>query len=136
MQRALHSKGFDSIIKTHADIAGIVEQLKQSLMTRERLQEHLHIKLQQHPSAITDDELLCDIIGLAVRLWLMVDVGEIRHGFIPGKKPVLWEAGCLKDLVQDRFSGLAAVPSRVVRAKLDRLFTTRNLERIAGLQII
>jgi hypothetical protein len=134
-RNALHSKGFDSVIKTHADVADIVNHLKQPIMTRERLQDHLRTKVQP-PSTNDDDEPLCDIIDLAVRLWLMIDVGKIQHGFVPGQKPLLWEAGSLKDLVQDRFAGLAAVPSRVVRVKLDRLFTARNLERIAGLQII
>lgn len=66
----------------------------------------------------------------------MIDIGKLQHGFVPGQKPLLWETGSLKDLVQDRFAGLAILPRRVVRVKLDRLFTARNLERIAGLQII
>jgi hypothetical protein len=66
-RNALHSKGFDSVIKTHADIADIVGQLKQPMMTRERLQDHLRIKLQP-PSTNDVDEPLCDIIDLAVRL--------------------------------------------------------------------
>lgn len=133
-RNALHSKEFDSIIQTHANIADIVTLLKQPTMTREHLQDYLCTKYQLD-SRTDDNQPLCDIIDLAVRLWLMIDVGKIQHGFVPGQKPLLWKSGPLKDLIQERF-GSAEVPSRVVRVKLDRLFTARNLERIAGLQII
>jgi hypothetical protein len=64
----------------------------------------------------------------------MIDVGQLQHGFIPGHlKPLVWENGSLKGLLQDRFG---TGPLRIVRVQLDRLFTAQNLERIAGLQIV
>ena len=65
-RNALHSKGFDSVIKTHADVADIVNHLKRPIMTRERLQDHLRTKAQP-PSSNGDDEPLCDIIDLDER---------------------------------------------------------------------
>jgi hypothetical protein len=66
----------------------------------------------------------------------MIDVGELKHGFVPGQKSLLWDHGTLKDVLEERFGLPTATPLRVVRVKLDRIFNARNLERIAGLQIV
>jgi hypothetical protein len=132
---ALHSKGLDDIVSTHADIVDIIERLRDPDSTRERLKDHLRDKFPDPPPD-NSETLICETIDLAVRLWLMVDVGELLHGFVPGQKSLRWEQGVLKDLLVNHFSSPVAMPMRVVRVKLDRLFTARNLERIAGLQII
>jgi len=134
-RNALQSKSFDSLIRTHADMAEIIRQLNRPNITREDLKEHLRIRLLGS-SIDSDEEIFYRTIDLAVRLWLMIDIGKLQHGFVPGQKPLLWEDGTLKDLLQDRFASLETVPPRVVRVKLDRMFTARNLEHIAGLQII
>ena len=36
------------------------------------------------PADHNSEELLREIIDLAVRLWLMIDVGKLQHGLIPG----------------------------------------------------
>jgi hypothetical protein len=82
------------------------------------------------------EHVLSGVIDLAARLSLMVDVGKLNRGFVPGQKPLEWETGTLKDLVETRFANAVNLPLRVVRVKLDRLFTARNLERIVGLQVV
>lgn len=97
-------------------------------VTREQLGDYLRDQRPQDPEA-----LLCESVDLAVRLWLMVDIGELRDVFVSGRKPLLWEQGVLKDLLEERFGLPTGSPERVVRVKLDRIFNARNLERVAGL---
>jgi hypothetical protein len=132
---ALHSNGINDIVSTHADIVGIIERLREPDLTRESLKDHLRERFPNLPPD-NSEALICETIDLAVRLWLMIDVGELFHGFVPGQKSLSWERGVLKDLLVNYFSPPITMPMRVVRVKLDRIFTARNLERIAGLQII
>ncbi|PMD61103.1 uncharacterized protein K444DRAFT_611378 [Hyaloscypha bicolor E] len=81
------------------------------------------------------DTLVCEAIDLAARLWIMVDIGQLSWGFVPGQKSMQWEDGKLTELLHNRFGDPG--PSKLgIRVKLERLFTARNLERIAGLQIV
>lgn len=130
-RNALHSRGLNGLVTTHADIVSIIQQLKDPGLTRELLDAYLRNLRPEDPEA-----LLCESVDLAVRLWLMIDVGELKDGFVPGQRPLLWKRGLLRDLLEERFGLAIATPRRVVRVKLDRIFNARNLERIAGLKII
>jgi hypothetical protein len=128
-RNALNSHCFNGLITTHEDLLSIIQDLKDVNITREQLENDLRKKRKQ-----ASDALLRESIDLAVRLWLMVDIGELKHGFVPGQKSLLWEQGTLKEVLAKRFSVPTDAPVRVVRVKLDRIFNARNLERIAGLQ--
>jgi hypothetical protein len=130
-RNALHSQCVNELITTHEDILSIIQQLKDLNATREQVKNDLRTLRPQDSEA-----LLWESINLAVRLWLMIDVGELKHGFVPGQKSLLWDHGTLKDVLEESFGLPTATPMRVVRVKLDRIFNARNLERIAGLQII
>jgi len=130
-RNALHTQCFDGFITTHGDILSIIQQLKDINTTRAQLKNDLR-NLRPQDSEV----LLWESIDLAVRLWLMIDIGELKHGFVPGQKSLLWQHGPLKDVLERRFSTPPDISMRVVRVKLDRIFNARNLERIAGLQII
>ena len=135
-RNALHFQELKSLIETHADIFDIVERLKDPTATREGIKGYLRSRLPNSNSADAED-ILCETTDLAVRAWLMVDVGQLQHGFVPGQKPLLWEEGSLKDLLQTNFGPSGCAPNLIMNnIKLDRLFTARNLERIAGLQIV
>lgn len=132
---ALHSRGLGDIVSTHADIIAIIEQLREPDSTRERLKDNLRDRCLD-PTPDNLEVLICEVIDLAVRLWLMINVGELQFGFIPNQISLRWERGTLQDCLVNHFGSPATMPTRVVRVKLDRLFTARNLERIAGLKII
>lgn len=134
-RNALQSKGLDTFIKTHADITDVIQELKDTNATRQQVISSLRSKLQNQ-SQNGSDASICEAIDLAVRLWLMVDIGELLHSFVPTQKSLVWKDGTLENLLEDRFGMPAAIPMRIVRVKLDRIFTARNLQRIAGLQII
>jgi hypothetical protein len=40
----------------------------------------------------------------------MIDVGELKHGFVPGQKSLLWDHGTLKDVLEERFGLPTATP--------------------------
>lgn len=128
------SKGIEQLLETHADVVDTIKELEKPNSSRQDLKNQLRKRLPSSKQAISE-ELICEVIDLAVRLWLMIDMGELLRGFVPGQNPLVWEQGFLKDLLHERFNS-HKVPQRVVRVKLERLFTARNLERIADLQII
>lgn len=80
------------------------------------------------------DELLEDGLDLAARVWLMLFVGEYRQIIGPAQRQIVWnENDSLRGLLEREFSNHAEASDNV---KLERLFTARNMERIAGLEII
>ena len=115
----------------------MIQLLKDPTTTREWVKVLLRAKLLGPDAGNSEDEVLGEIVYLAVRLWLMIDVGKLQHSLVPGQKPLLWERGTLKSFIEERF-GLptGSNPNRIVRVKLDRPFTARNLERIVGVQIV
>jgi hypothetical protein len=134
---ALHSKSLNILIATHADVSDVIQKLKDPIKTREQIVNLLRAQLPDPDARESEDEVLEEIVNLAVRLWLMIDVGKLQLSSVPGQKPLLWEEGTLKGFIEEYFgSPTGSSPTRIVRVKLDRLFTARNLERIAGLQIV
>ena len=128
---ARHTNGLNIIITTHEDILDVVEQLKDLQLTRQQITDRLRPKAALlRPE--DGEKLICEAIDLGVRLWLMIDVGEMMHSFVPGQKSLKWDQGCLQPLLQDSFRPSIEIHERV---KLDRIFTARQLERIAGLHI-
>ena len=75
---ALHSKGLDNLIKTHADISDVIQQLKDITATRDRIKEQLRPRLLNLGLSSSDlENALGEMIDLCVRVWLMVDVGQL-----------------------------------------------------------
>jgi hypothetical protein len=106
---ALHSNGINDIVSTHVDIVGIIERLREPDLTRESLKDHLREKFPNLPPD-NSEALICETINLAVKLWLMIDVGELFDGFVPGQKSLSWERGVLKDLLVNYFSPPITMP--------------------------
>ena len=132
---AAQSKGLNTIIDSHADIVGIIKSFRDFTMPRKDIKNRI---LAQIPQPMPDDanDVVCEVIDLCVRLTFMIDVGKIQYGFVPGQRPLIWEDGSVKDFLQKHLGSATFAPLRIVRVKLDRLFTARNLDRIAGLQIV
>ena len=134
-RNALHVTGLKAVLRTHQDVINIIQEVKHHNLSRAEIQGHIRAIHSDNLPDDTDshDALLGEAINLGVRLLTMIDIGEMTHGFVPGQKSLLWDGGLLRKLVHDHFNSRSIIQERV---KLDRIFNARNLERIAGLQIV
>ncbi|KUJ15717.1 uncharacterized protein LY89DRAFT_564138, partial [Mollisia scopiformis] len=71
-------------------------------------------------------------IDLAVRLALMLDVGELRNAF-SGRRRLIWSEGSIQDFVRDIFSENVTLSHEGI--KLGTSFTARNLDRVTGFRV-
>lgn len=65
------------------NVIHVVELLQEGNLDRETIMDELRAQFP-NPTSNDCEPLLCDAIDLGVRLWLMIDVGEMIHSFIPG----------------------------------------------------
>lgn len=123
--------GNECFAQVHRDIIEIVELLKGQAATREIIKASLRQKLPI-PGPDDIEEVLSNSIDLAVRLWLMVNVGDFRRILMPGR-PLHWTEGCLRDFIMSKFS-----PQKVFKehVKLEKLFNAYNLSHIAGIEVV
>ena len=70
---------------------------------------------------------------LTARVLSMVDIGGLRNGVRLGQVSRPWTSGRLGDFLEATFPGTNEEPGDV---RLEKLFTARNLERVAGIQVI
>jgi hypothetical protein len=71
-------------------------------------------------------------INLAIRLLLMIEVGNIPNGF-SGYRSLQWNQGTLRQFLAVIFAPRAAPLQE--RVRLEKFFTARNIERIAGIRL-
>lgn len=133
-KHVLHFKRLGNVLKKHAHIIDIIQKLRHSNATRQQEIDDLRSKLRLQ-SLSSSDALISQAIDLAVRIWLMVDIGKVPDSLVPCQTPLVWANGTLKEFIENQFSPPVAVQKQI-RIKLDKIFTARNLECIAGLQII
>ncbi|KAF2183597.1 hypothetical protein K469DRAFT_784833 [Zopfia rhizophila CBS 207.26] len=125
----MHDAAQHVLVRTHRDIVKISEILKQNPGQREVQNKTC---AQVFPNkAIGQGEALSASIHLAIRLLLMVDVGNIPSGF-SGHRASQWEQGTLRQFLSTRFS-YSPIPQG--RVRLERIFTARNIERFAGIEL-
>jgi hypothetical protein len=117
-------------VRTHHDILKISEILKQNL-DRAKVREKACSRVFPNKGA-DQDESLDASINLAVRLLLMVKVGNIPNGF-SGYRSLQWDQGTLRRFLLDQFPPHAAPLQE--RVRLEKVFTARNIERIAGIRL-
>lgn len=119
--------------ETHEDVIQVSDLLQQGL-TKTEVKEKLRDNLGPVSSTTIRDEMLEASIDLAIRLLLMIKVGELSDCFA-AYKSLQWEEGTsIRQFVISSFE-----PRRIMineRVKLDKIFNARNLERIAGMKII
>lgn len=111
--------------KSHREIVNIARMLSDPAMCATRVQPLLS------PDDHSNDESIW--IFLAVRIMTMIDVGTLQHGIRLGQVPRAWNNGSLRDFVKSIFPTTKELPDDL---KLERMFTARNLERVAGIQVI
>jgi hypothetical protein len=63
----------------------------------------------------------------------MIDVGGLRDGIRLGQVSRDWTSGSLRDFIKSTFPCTSELSDHV---KLERLFTARNIERVADIQVI
>ncbi len=119
-------------LATHQDVVDIVQQMLQGL-PRESLRQNL---ISKYPNLSAEKpshlEVLDGSIDLAVRLLLMLDVGQFPRTHT-GRKPLRWTDGSLFSFLEETFG-----PQKILShegVKLDSQFTARNLDLIAGLRV-
>ncbi len=89
--------------RTHKDILQIVEYMENKSETLTTLKQRLG-ELNVNPAAHDYDKQLEASICLAVRLWLMVYVGNTGHSLVPGHTQVNWREETICELVSKNFS--------------------------------
>jgi hypothetical protein len=78
-------------------------------------------------------ELSSEIIDLTVRLLLMIQIGGFRQALTPGQESLSWRDGPLSEALKTHFNCDIVLKESV---ELDKAFTARNLERIAGIHVV
>ena len=77
--------------------------------------------------------LSSEIIDLTVRLLLMIQIGGFHNVLIPGQETLTWADGSLSDSLTIPFTRDYVLKDAV---DLEKTFTARNIERIAGIRIV
>jgi len=80
-----------------------------------------------------EDSLVCDIVSIAARVWLMLHIGEVKNAITPGQKPLVWKSGSLKECIRNRFKHNSDLTETV---KLPKSFNAIQLRRVGGIKII
>jgi hypothetical protein len=133
---ALQDRRVRSLIKTHRDLVDIIIVIKHPDTTRASLKEQLQTRLPAPLEAGAEDAL-SGVIDLAAGILSMTYVGSFQQIIGPSRTTLQWkdEEG-LKSLLSREFYVVSPMGPRVLGpVKLERLFTARNLERIAGMEI-
>lgn len=128
---ALHDGGRHILARTHRDLIDMAVHLRKPI-TRLQMKEILHPKLPL-PSPDDANEVLDNTIDLIVRLLLMINVGGFQYG-VSDYSQLSWREGTLNEFVQKRFSAPPVLKGAPI--KLEKIFNARNLQWIAGIQII
>lgn len=120
-------------IKWHAELLLIVHQIAEC-RTYEEISQSLNMKLPTDPGLSADDKnlMIKGSIRLATRVFSMVDTWQLPNTF-SGLSLIEWDGGSLRDCLCDHFQ---ARVNSYEKVKLDTTFNARNLERIAGIQIL
>ncbi|GKT98176.1 hypothetical protein FLAG1_05365 [Fusarium langsethiae] len=129
--RALHNGGRYVALRSHRDVVNCVHKLK-SGMLRHDIKEELREKLTAPHD--NEDEMLDNSIDLAASLLLMMSFCSFTYGF-SGRSHLRWSHGSLESFVSAYFDPGAAQPAKD-NVKMEKIFTARNLCRIAGLDIV
>ncbi|EKJ68501.1 hypothetical protein FPSE_11509 [Fusarium pseudograminearum CS3096] len=129
--RALHNGGRYVALRSHRDVVDCVHKLK-SGMLRHGIKEELREKLTAPHD--NEDEMLDNSIDLAASLLLMMSFCSFAYGF-SGRSHLRWSHGSLESFVAAYFDPGAAHLAKE-NVKMEKIFTARNLCRIAGLDIV
>lgn len=130
---ALRDRGRYVALRTHRDVTEVTGQVKAGV-SRTDIKDGLRSKLTtQHAR---EDELLENSIDLATSLLVMIDCGS--PGSLPlgfsGKADISWQDGSLEQHLGEYFCKTPVLVHNGL--KLQKIFTARQLYRIAGMEIV
>lgn len=125
---ALHNwDRYDVLSLNFSHVVGIAKMIQEG---KPRAEMDAHFKLATEGDC---PELSSEIIDLIVRLMGMIQIGGFRNVLMPGQETLVWVNGPLSDSLGTHFSRNNVLKDSV---ELDRTFTARNIERIAGIRIV
>jgi hypothetical protein len=127
---ASHDNGRYLSVQTHQEIIDVVAYIKKGSSRRD-IKQRLGTR-PHHPELANFDEQIDGSIDLTVRVFLMIDIGELKYGF-HGRNQLIWDEGSLESWVHRHFNNPQTLQNEHV--KLGRIFTARNLMRIGGFEI-
>lgn len=126
----MHDAGQHVLIRTHQQLIEIAEIIKGNL---DRPLAKTQLKSKGYKHRAVDQECLLDTtLDLAVRLSLMIEIGAVPNGF-SGHAPLQWTDGKLSAVLAQHFAERSNNTQEHVL--LQRGFTARNIERIAGIRL-
>jgi hypothetical protein len=128
--QALHDGGRSTSARVHRDILSISNLLKES-MERDEVRER--VSGADNKDTLDDIEMRDGSINLAARLLLMMNFGRYRYA-ISGRRELQWTGGPLRRFLKDHFTRSPATGYENI--KLEKTFHARNLNHIAGLEIM
>jgi hypothetical protein len=128
---ALYDGGQHILPRTHRDVIEMAAHLRNSVR-RHELKDILRPNLPDPPPSDAD-EILDNTIDLTARLLLMVNVGSFQYG-VSENSQLSWRDGTVNEFLQGRFRVNKVLEGTSI--KLEKIFNARNLQRIAGIQII
>ncbi|KAL1961549.1 hypothetical protein VTN77DRAFT_1611 [Rasamsonia byssochlamydoides] len=128
--QALHDGGRSTSARVHRDILDIANRLKEPM---ERDVVRQYVPCNGSDGVSNDLEMRDGSINLAARLLLMMNFGRYRYA-ISGRKELQWTEGSMRQFLEGHF-GTPPTPGNK-DVKLEKAFNARNLNRIAGLEIV
>jgi hypothetical protein len=127
---AFHVCGRQIPVQTHQDMLDIAT-IFQNGLPRDTIKNSLILKYDKGDFP-NFDNMLESSIDLAVRITLMLDVGELRNAF-SGRRRLVWDKSSLHEFVGDIFPEQIELDHSGI--KLGTQFTARNLERVSGFRV-
>ncbi|PQE14151.1 fad-type 2 protein [Rutstroemia sp. NJR-2017a BVV2] len=127
--QALHDAGRHTSAREHRDIIEVSQHFKDNLHRNDIFQK-LMAKLPARRQGSDGREMTDGTIDLAARLFLMMDFGDLKHGF-KGQHDPRW----MSDSLRHFLSQFLEPPARQYKVKLEKIFNARNLGRISGIEI-
>jgi hypothetical protein len=118
-------------ISTHENVFATVHFLRDPGATRQSIKDKLIRKYPDLASSDYDDWIFKSV-NFAVRLWLMLDVGDYMSGVLPGQTRLCWGEESIRNLINSEFNINPVLDSNI---KLEKMFNACNLERLAGIKI-
>jgi hypothetical protein len=116
--------------KSHQDIIEIAAKIR-SRANRKDIMLWLSSRFPL-PKHENEEERINGSIDLAVRLLCMINIGELRYVFL-GQERLVWWENSLEHWIKDYFNAPRVLDNEHV--KFEKIFSARNLGRIAGIEI-
>jgi hypothetical protein len=85
------------------------------------------------PNPPNETERVNTSLNLTARLMCMITIGTFQYGF-SGRPELEWTLGSLKGFIHGYFNGAIGVGHEKV--KFEKIFNAKNLNRIAGIDIV